>query len=331
MSGFVARVRHDDSPGAGSEFDQLVESAAKRWAAIDSLLPKPSPPRPSGYPLLTVSDGLGSPVATGTMLYSWYQPGDVGRTWGVSDQHWLTPVVGGPEPEAALDSLLTSWRDQLEQLPTGTGSESAALVTWPARDICGVLPLQRHGLQPQRVLAARGHRRGVPPSLPPRDVTIRLAEMRDLPDVVGLLMEEHRYEEHFGGVFIQPETPEQTRRVVMRALGRTPSWIWLAERGGRPVGLVWVSPPERARWAAPLVSTSPAAHIGYGMVTASERGRGIGTALVGYAHQALDSYGVSSTLLNYAVTNPLSGPFWSRMGYRPLWTTWEIRPALAMR
>ncbi|RCV51664.1 GNAT family N-acetyltransferase [Marinitenerispora sediminis] len=331
MSGYVARMRQDGPPGSSAEFDLLVGSAARRWAAVDPLLPEPSHPRLSGYPLLTVSDEHGRPAALGTMRYSWYQPGEAGRTWGVPDQHWLTPLVGGPDPEGALDSLLTSWRDQLEQLPSGTGSESAAQLTWPARDVCGVRPLQRHGMQPITVLAARRQRRGVPPSLPPRDVTMRLADIHDLAVVVGLIMEEHRYEESFGGVFVQPETPEQTRRVVARALSRPPSWVWLAERRGRPVGLLWVSPPERARWAAPLVNAAPAAYVGYAVVAEEERGRGIGTALVSQAHQAMDSHGIAVTLLNYSVMNPLSGPFWHRMGYRPLWTTWEIRPALALR
>ena len=28
---------------------------------------------------------------------------------------------------------------------------------------------------------------------------------------------------------------------------------------------------------------------------------------------------------------PLSAPFWGRMGYRPLWTGWEVRPAASLR
>ncbi|HLU99054.1 MAG TPA: GNAT family N-acetyltransferase [Thermobifida alba] len=331
MSGYVARVRHDSPPNGPAEFDRLVESVARRWAAVDPLLPEPSHPRLNTHPLLTVSDEMGRPMAIGTMRYSWYQPGEAGRTWGVPDQHWITPLVGGSDPEGALDSLLTSWRDQLEELPSGTGSESAALLTWPARDVCGIRPLQRHGMQPATVMAVRRRRRGVPPALPPRDVTIRLADLQDLAAVVSLVMEEHRYEEHFGSVFIQPETAEQTRRVAARALSRNPSWIWLAERRGRPVGLVWVSPPHRARWVAPLVNAAPAAYIGYGAVAEEERGQGIGTTLISHAHHALDTHGIEVTLLNYAVMNPLSGPFWHRMGYRPLWTTWEVRPALALR
>jgi len=33
-------------------------------------------------------------------------------------------------------------------------------------------------------------------------------------------------------------------------------------------------------------------------------------------------------VLSYAVPNPRSGPFWARMGYRPLVTEWQRRPAL---
>lgn len=331
MSGFVTRVRHEEPAGDGAEFEALLDSVTRRWQDVDPLLPTPYHPGLSPQPMVTVSDSRERPVATGSMRYAWYQPGEMGRTWGVPDQHWLTPLVAGADPEGALDELLTTWRDQLETVPTGTGEESAALLTWPTRDIVGVRPLLRHGMQPYTVLATRRRGRGVPPALPPRDVTIRLAGPEDLTAVVGLVMEEHRYEEYFGGVFIQPETAEQVRGVVDRALHTRPSWIWLAERRGRPVGMIWVSPPERARWVTPLVAAAPAAYVGYTFVTADVRGRGVGTSLVNHAHHALDTHGVAVTLLNYAVTNPLSGPFWSRMGYRPMWTTWEIRPALALR
>lgn len=331
MGGFVTRVDHVDSPGSVAEFNPLVRSVARRWAEVDPLLPPPVNPGLTANPMLRVSDSAGLTVACGAMRYSWYQPGEMGRTWGVADQNWMTPLAAGPDPESALDELLTLWRDQLEYAPTGTGSESAALLTWPARDVVGLPPLRRHGLQPQTVLAVRVGGRGVPPALPPRDITVRLADTEDLAAVVGLVMEEHRYEEYFGGVFIQPETAEQTRRVAARALTERPSWIWLAEQRGRPVGLLWVLPPHRARWAAPQVNATPAAYVGYCVVAEEGRGKGVGTSLVSQAHHAMDAHGIRATLLHYATQNPLSGPFWHRMGYRPLWTTWEVRPALALR
>ena len=61
------------------------------------------------------------------------------------------------------------------------------------------------------------------------------------------------------------------------------------------------------------------------------RSGGIGAALATHVHGHLDAAGVQRTLLHYAAMNPLSAPFWSRCGYRPLWTTWEAIPHTALR
>lgn len=49
------------------------------------------------------------------------------------------------------------------------------------------------------------------------------------------------------------------------------------------------------------------------------------------ASDAVGAAGVPVILLHYEQLNPLSMPFWSRHGYRPLWTTWQASPASAMR
>ena len=41
-----------------------------------------------------------------------------------------------------------------------------------------------------------------------------------------------------------------------------------------------------------------------------------------HVHAELDAEGIAAILLHYAAVNPLSGPFWSRCGYRPLFTNW---------
>ncbi len=66
-------------------------------------------------------------------------------------------------------------------------------------------------------------------------------------------------------------------------------------------------------------------------VRPGERGGGVGAALVSRAHAELDARQIPVTLLHYAPPNPVSAPFWSRMGYRPLWTIWESRPAATLR
>jgi hypothetical protein len=48
-------------------------------------------------------------------------------------------------------------------------------------------------------------------------------------------------------------------------------------------------------------------------------------------HQELRTGGATGTYLYYNPTNPLASVFWHRQGYRPLWTTWEVRPAAALR
>jgi len=62
-----------------------------------------------------------------------------------------------------------------------------------------------------------------------------------------------------------------------------------------------------------------------------DRGGGTGAALVSQVHDVLDARGIDVTLLHYAQVNPLSAPFWHRMGYRPLWTIWKARPATTLR
>jgi hypothetical protein len=48
-------------------------------------------------------------------------------------------------------------------------------------------------------------------------------------------------------------------------------------------------------------------------------------------HAVLDSRGGQTALLRYAQMNPLSVPFWNRIGYRPPWTGREVRPAASLR
>ena len=66
-------------------------------------------------------------------------------------------------------------------------------------------------------------------------------------------------------------------------------------------------------------------------VAPGERAGGIGAELVARLHADIAAAGVPVTLLHYEQVNPLSAPFWSQQGYRPLWITWEARPARAIR
>jgi predicted acetyltransferase len=66
-------------------------------------------------------------------------------------------------------------------------------------------------------------------------------------------------------------------------------------------------------------------------VLPTERASGIGARLAARLHRDIEDAGVAVTLLHYEQTNPLSVPFWSQQGYRPLWTSWEAKPARTLR
>jgi hypothetical protein len=48
-------------------------------------------------------------------------------------------------------------------------------------------------------------------------------------------------------------------------------------------------------------------------------------------HNEFHREGTAGTFLYYNPPSPLASIFWPRQGYRPLWTSWELRPASALR
>jgi GNAT superfamily N-acetyltransferase len=103
------------------------------------------------------------------------------------------------------------------------------------------------------------------------------------------------------------------------------------EHSGQPVALAVVEPPDAATWIAGMTRPGATAYLQTMFVRPGERSGGTGAALVRQVHAELDARRIDLTLLHYAQVNPLSAPFWHRMGYRPLWSTWEARPASTLR
>ena len=241
--------------------------------------------------------------------------------------------LSGPDTGPAADDLLGQWRDHLAGLPAAEAraDDTAAIVPWPARDVTGILALIKHGLQPITVIAARpSGRKAAEPGQTP-DLLIRQAELNDLDTVTELELGVIGYDAYFGGAIPRPATPALARIDSRTALEHRPEWTWLALHRGRPVGLVVVEPPEEATWIAKMTRPGTVAYLQTAFITPGERGTGADAALIRHVHDALDARGIDLTLLHHAQLNPLSAPFWHRMGYRPLWTTWEARPASTLR
>ena len=330
---------------------EVRAQVAARWETVDPLLPGPSAAQGCGAELV-VAGADGRPEAIGTCRHWKGRPGSLELTWGPTRRFRLTISAAGADFAGGVDRLLSQWRDHLADLASAAGDDTAAIVDWPSRDIGAVASLRRHGFSPLTVIAARLAGRGVlrpadraggtagpggrdaggqAAAVIPPGIRIRRGGPGDVGPVARLGLEVVRFDAHFGCVIERPGTADALRREASRLLTVPQPWTWLAERDGAPVGVVQAERPESAGWIAPMVRLAPAAYLGQMFVVPGERGRGVARALAARLHSEIDAAGVAVTLLHYEQVNPLSGPFWSQQGYRPLWTTWEARPARALR
>jgi GNAT superfamily N-acetyltransferase len=308
-----------------------AELASRRWQAIDPLLPAIPGWTPGCGADLTVDGPDRSLLAAGSCSHWTAEPGSLDLIEGAAQRFRLTPYITGSDVLAALDTLLSQWRDHLAAVPEAAGQDTAAVICWPSRDVAGVRALVAHGLAPLGVIAARSAS-GRPAAVAdcPPDVRIRRATPADLDVVAAMAMQVVRFDAHFGGVIERPGAAEALRGRVAGLLEHDP-WTWLAERDGDPVGLLIAEPPEVADWIAPQTCGSPVAYLLALFVVPAERAAGVGAALTAQLHRTAAAAPVSVILLQYEQVNPLSVPFWGGQGYRPLWSTWEARPARMLR
>jgi GNAT superfamily N-acetyltransferase len=345
--------------------DEINRAVGRRWQGLDPFLP-PRAELPDGCAAPFVTSGSnGRPAGLAVCRHACVPAATLNQTWGMAGRFSLIVRLREADTGAALDDLLGQWRGHLAGLPEAGAGDTAAMISWPSRDVTGVNALLRHGLQALTVIAVRsgpaaagpapglgftavadsnaaGTAAGAPvpaagAAVPAANgagaagLAIREAGPQDLDAVTELELGVIRYDALFGAAIVRPATEALVRAETRAALAVRPAWAWLAERDGRPVGLVHVQPPGPSGWIAGMARGGATAYLQTMFVQPGERGTGIGAALVRHAHAVLDARDVQTTLLHYAQMNPLSAPFWNRMGYRPLWTGWEVRPATALR
>ena len=309
--------------------DDVNRVVGRRWQGLDPMLPgRADLPDGCAAPLVAAGTN-GRPAGLGVCRHEYVPADTLNQTWGAAGRFSLILRLREPDTSAALDHLLGQWHDHLARLPEAGAQDTAAMISWPSRDVSGVNALLRRGMQALTVIAVRPA--GQAADGGQRDLVIREAGPADLDTVAEFEMGVIRYDAQFGSAILRPATEALVRAETQAALARRPAWAWLAERDGQPVGLVHVQPPELSAWVAGMTRPGVTAYLQTMFVRPGERGGGVGAALVRHAHGVLDARGVQTTLLHYAQVNPLSAPFWSRMGYRPLWTGWEVRPAASLR
>jgi hypothetical protein len=327
------------APGAA-----LLGEISARWQAADPLLPEPAALGPGDGcgEVFTLAGANGQPQAVGACEHWHGEAESLELTWGAASRFRLAVLAGGGDVAATLDALLGLWRVHLAGVPGADEHDSAAIVTWPSRDVDGVRTLLRRGFAPRGVVAARpagrrgsgsasNHPRGGARETLPSGLRVRRAGHADLDTVVRLGLEVIRYDARFGGVIERPSTATALQDEVAPMLAENEPWTWLAERDEDAVGVLIAEQPQATQWIAPLVGPAPVAYNMLTFMSPADRGSGAAAALVGRFHEAAGAARVPVTLLHYEQTNPLSAPFWSRQGYRPLWTSWEARPACAVR
>src|SRR6266702_5497139 len=242
--------------------EDINRAVGRRWQGLDRFLPlRAELPEGCAAPFVTTGAN-GRPAGLAVCRHEHVPAGTLNETWGAAGRFSLIVRVRDPDTAAAVDDLLGQWRDHLAGLP-GTGDDdTAAMISWPARDVSGVNTLLRHGLQALTVIAVR--EAGTPPEPDAglgAGIVIREAEPRDLDVVTGLEMGLIRYDAHFGATILRPGTEALVRAETRAALGARPAWAWLAERDGRPVGLIHVQPPERSGWIAGMTRGDATAYL----------------------------------------------------------------------
>ena len=198
---------------------------------------------------------------------------------------------------------------------------TTASITLPSRDIDRCRVARECGFAPSAVLAV-----AAPPAVRSErnsPVTVREARRDDADAVADLWCEQTDFEARVGTL----RTGERIRSAIRASVPLTVPGdgdALVAELGGVVVGIVLAQSLDASAWAIGRLAVAPAAYLGVASTTSGHRGSGVGRALVGTLHERYRSAGVAASVLHYSAYNPLSVPFWSRCGYRPLLTTHAV-------
>ena len=177
------------------------------------------------------------------------------------------------------------------------------------------------GLQPEKLMAGRP----VPTEVPESDyaVTVRAAVPEDEDQLIALCMEEY---EHHALYSTAPhrrnQAVEPTRRYVRGGFEDTgyPRCLVAEDPdSGQLVGCLFLRINEQPQDSAiGMFMPRRCGFIGLTSVTASWRGSGAGSALLGEALRVFAHHDVLYAFLFYVESNVLSNSFWNRRGFSPV-------------
>lgn len=302
--------------------EPLLAAHRARFAAVDALLPPAAPPATGRRLDAATADGT---RVAGVLQRQRLGPGDVATLWSAADTWQLFPYFGDTGTEGA-GLLLRRLRDAVEA--EGTGDDSSCVVVWPSRDAEAIRAFLDHGLVPLGALGVRT----APPAAADPAVVVRRAGPADFAAALDLATATFDYTGLVAAAR-RANTAELLAPALRDALAEDEPAVWLVEEESELLALAhcaWVDATE-GNEAGELLPVGRWGYVNNVVTAPGRRGGGLGRALMAHVHQQLHRGGATRTYLYYNPTNPLASVFWHRQGYRPLWTSWEVRPASALR
>ncbi|MFJ7150394.1 GNAT family N-acetyltransferase [Streptomyces sp. NPDC100445] len=305
----------------GKTADSVLAAHRDRLRPVDRMIPEADPlPEPAdGQDILEV-DG-----AHGLLTHTRVAADELEAVLGPLDRWELTPRVDGPDAMAALLARLDEY---LAGHPQRPGGDSMAAVEWPSRDVAMTAVLRASGFVPDFVMI--GRLKGNDLVAEPGNVRVRRATTEDSDEVFALQMVETRFDAAVSGAVERANTEELLRAQLAESLALDEPLIWVAEYQGGIVGMHRgedPSDPQQA-WLATKITATPVAHLVCQAVKEEYRGLGVGTSLANHVHKELDAMGIGAAVGYHAMFNPVSMPFWHRLGWRPYWNRWVRTPAV---
>ncbi|HEV8688432.1 MAG TPA: GNAT family N-acetyltransferase [Gaiellaceae bacterium] len=149
------------------------------------------------------------------------------------------------------------------------------------------------------------------------DITVRRAGPEDAEAAVrlDLVLPEHQRGSPVFGVTQNPNEEESTAE-YREALAEEGEAILLAERDGRPIGLLVMAPIERSSMHTGLARPDRACILGFAATLPDVRGSGAGLALTNAGLAWAREQGYETVVTDWRETNLLSSRFWPKRGFR---------------
>lgn len=150
--------------------------------------------------------------------------------------------------------------------------------------------------------------------LMPDEVSIRLAEQRDIDQLVEVIVRQKRLNEEFDPLLsVSPALVENARRYIEEAINSQRSVLLVAVRGEKVVGLLKADVVERVFYEPPLEGIIREFYI-----MPEYRRRGLGKEMLSTATKHLKEKGARLITAEFPSQHKIAVAFYEDLGFRPI-------------